>query len=88
AAARMLVPDDDGTLDWIDGNRQAAAISGVAEVKLYVEPKTLIVRRGDYLDKLGHVMAASACPARTEAILQRAVDSIRWSITPSPMLGE
>ncbi|TIT16607.1 MAG: ATP-grasp domain-containing protein [Mesorhizobium sp.] len=87
AAARMLVPDDDGTLDWIDGNRQAAAISGVAEVKLYVEPKTLIVRRGDYLDKLGHVIAASACPARTEAILQRAVDSIRWSITPFPTLG-
>ncbi|TIT05139.1 MAG: hypothetical protein E5W53_10015, partial [Mesorhizobium sp.] len=85
---RMLVPDDDGTLDWIDGNRQAAAISGVAEVKLYVEPKTLIVRKGDDRDCLGRVMAVSPSPALTAAILQRAVDSIRWSITPSPMLGE
>ncbi|RUX86998.1 ATP-grasp domain-containing protein, partial [Mesorhizobium sp. M2A.F.Ca.ET.040.01.1.1] len=36
AASRYLLPECDGTLDWIDGGRRAAAISGVAEVKLYV----------------------------------------------------
>ncbi|MER8509981.1 acetyl-CoA carboxylase biotin carboxylase subunit family protein [Mesorhizobium sp. M0894] len=88
AAARYLIPDCDGTLDWINGDRRAAAISGVAEVKMYVEPKTPIVRKGDYRDRIGHVLAASPTRSRTEATLQRAVDLIDWSITPFPTLGE
>ncbi|MER8684944.1 acetyl-CoA carboxylase biotin carboxylase subunit family protein [Mesorhizobium sp. M1405] len=84
AAVRSLLPDRDGILDWIDGDSRAAAVSGVAEVKFFVEPKTLIVRKGDYRDKIGYVVAASPSRARTEAILQRAVELIDWSITPSP----
>ncbi|ESX81732.1 acetyl-CoA carboxylase biotin carboxylase subunit family protein [Mesorhizobium sp. LSHC412B00] len=88
AAARKLIPDRDGFLDRIDGDNRAAAISGVAEVKLYVEPKTPIVRTGDYRDCLGHVMVASPSRAQTEKILQRAVDLISWSITPISADGE
>lgn len=88
AAARHLVADRDGTLDWIDGDSQAAAVSGVAEVKFYVGPKTPIVRKGDYRDCMGHVIAASSSLPRTEAILQRAVDLIGWSITPFPTIDE
>ncbi|TGU45695.1 ATP-grasp domain-containing protein [bacterium M00.F.Ca.ET.152.01.1.1] len=88
AAARFLVPDRDGTLDWIGGDSRAAAIPGVAEVKLYVEPNTPIVRKGDLRDWIGYVIAASPSRARTEAALQRAVDLIDWSITPFPTLGE
>ncbi|PDT34712.1 MULTISPECIES: ATP-grasp domain-containing protein [Sinorhizobium] len=88
AAARFLLPDRDGTLDWIEGDRQAAAVSGVAEVKLYVEPKTPIVRKGDNRDSLGEVVAVSPSLVQTEAILQRAVDFIAWSITPFPTSGE
>ncbi|MEI9425990.1 acetyl-CoA carboxylase biotin carboxylase subunit family protein [Mesorhizobium sp. Cs1299R1N1] len=80
--ARFLVADRDGTLDWIRGDGEAAALPGVAEVKFYVQPKTPIVRKGDYRDCLGHVVAASSSLPRTEAILQRAVDLINWSITP------
>ncbi|UVK35845.1 acetyl-CoA carboxylase biotin carboxylase subunit family protein (plasmid) [Mesorhizobium sp. AR10] len=88
AAAQSLIPDRDGTLDWIDGERRAAAIPGVAEVKLYVEPKTRIVRKGDFQDRMGYVIAASPSRAETDVILQRAVDLINWSITPFPPLGE
>ncbi|MER9677429.1 ATP-grasp domain-containing protein, partial [Mesorhizobium sp. M0208] len=84
AAARFLIPDRDGIVDWIDGDSEAAAVPGVAEVKLNVEPKTPIVRKGDDGDWIGHVIAASSRLARTEAILQRAVDLIGWSITPFP----
>ncbi|RWD12480.1 MAG: ATP-grasp domain-containing protein [Mesorhizobium sp.] len=84
ATERLLIPDRDGILDWIDGDNRAAAIPGVAEVKLYVKPKTPIVRKGDYRDCIGYVLAASPSRAQTEAILQRAVDSISWSITPFP----
>ncbi|RUV06018.1 MULTISPECIES: acetyl-CoA carboxylase biotin carboxylase subunit family protein [unclassified Mesorhizobium] len=88
AAARILLPDRDGTLDWINGVSRAAAIPGIEEVKLYVEPKTPIIRMGDYRDWLGHVIASSSNPTQTEAILRHAVDLIGWSITPFPTLGE
>ncbi|RVK85444.1 ATP-grasp domain-containing protein [Sinorhizobium meliloti] len=86
AAARILVPDRDGTLDWIKGESRAAALPGVAEVKLYVGTKSPIVRRGDSQDRIGYVIAASPSLVQTEAILQRAVDLIDWSIKPFPIL--
>ncbi|MCA0048281.1 acetyl-CoA carboxylase biotin carboxylase subunit family protein [Mesorhizobium sp. B283B1A] len=88
AAARHLIADRDGTLDWINGDSQAAAVSGVADVKFYVEPKTLIERKGDYRDCIGHIIAASSSLPHTEAILQRAVDLIGWSITPFPVIDK
>ncbi|TJW49347.1 MAG: hypothetical protein E5X65_34195, partial [Mesorhizobium sp.] len=87
-AARFLVADRDGILDRIDGVSGATAIPGVVEVKLRVEPKTPIVRKGDFGDCIGNVIAASSNRALTEAILQRAVDSISWSITSFPTSGE
>ncbi|RVC94839.1 ATP-grasp domain-containing protein [Mesorhizobium sp. M2A.F.Ca.ET.029.05.1.1] len=88
AAARILIPDRDGVLDWINGDSLAGAIPGVADVKLYVEPKTPIVRKGDIRDRIGYVIAASPDLAQTKAILQRAVELIEWSITPFPALGQ
>jgi biotin carboxylase len=88
AAARFLVPDRDGTLEWIGGESRAAAVPGVAEVKLYVEAKTPIHRKGDYRDWIGHVIAASPSLEQTKANLQHAVDLIGWSITPFSASGE
>ncbi|PDT79687.1 acetyl-CoA carboxylase biotin carboxylase subunit family protein [Sinorhizobium sp. BJ1] len=87
AAVRFLVADSDGNLDRIAGGSRAAAVSGVAEVKLY-EPNTPIVRKGDLPECIGYVIAASPSLAQTEAILHRAVDLINWSITPFSTLGE
>ncbi|MEI9401958.1 acetyl-CoA carboxylase biotin carboxylase subunit family protein [Mesorhizobium argentiipisi] len=88
AAARFLVADRDGTLDWIGGDSQAGAVSGVSEVKFYVPPRTPIVRKGDYRDTIGHVIVASTSYAQTEATLNRAVDFIDWVITAFPTSGE
>lgn len=81
---RSLLPDRDGILDWIDGDSRAAAVPGVAEVKFYVEPKTPIVRKGNYRDSMGYVIAVAPSLAQAEETLQRAVDLISWSITPFP----
>ncbi|TIW04347.1 MAG: ATP-grasp domain-containing protein, partial [Mesorhizobium sp.] len=59
AAAQFLVPERDGVLDWIDGVSRAAAVPGVAKVKLYLEPNTTIKRRGDHRDLIGYVTASS-----------------------------
>lgn len=88
AVARFLVPDRDGILDRIEGTSRAAAVPGVVEVRFYVEPGTPIVRKGDCLDIIGHVIAASPDRTRAEAILQRAIDLIGWSIIPLSPSGE
>ncbi|RWJ04006.1 MAG: ATP-grasp domain-containing protein [Mesorhizobium sp.] len=88
AAARFLIADRDGVLDWISNGDHAAAVPGVAEVALYVNAKTPIVRKGDYQDRIGHVVAASPTRTQTAGILERAVDLIDWSISPFPTLGE
>ncbi|RWK33366.1 ATP-grasp domain-containing protein [Mesorhizobium sp.] len=88
AAARIFVPDRDGTLDWIRGESRAAAVQGVAEIKFDVAPFAPIVRKGDYRDRLGYVVVASPTRARTNAVLQRAVDLIDWSITPFTAIGK
>ncbi|AGB73611.1 MULTISPECIES: ATP-grasp domain-containing protein [Rhizobium] len=88
AAARFLVPDTDGILDWINGDRQAAAEPGVAEIELYLKPKTPFVRKSDDRDSIGHVIATSPSRSQTEIILERAVNLISWSITPFPNIGE
>ncbi|MES0007819.1 acetyl-CoA carboxylase biotin carboxylase subunit family protein [Mesorhizobium sp. M0062] len=88
AAARYLIADRDGILHRVaDGSREAA-VPGVSEVKFYLQPNASIIRKGDYRDWIGHVVVASPSVAQTEAILQRAVDSIDWSITPFSTLGE
>ncbi|RWM46995.1 acetyl-CoA carboxylase biotin carboxylase subunit family protein [Mesorhizobium sp.] len=88
AAARSLIPDREGILDCIEGYDQAADLPGVAEVKLYAEPKGPIVRKGDWRDRIGYVIAASATIAETKAILQSAIDLMHWSIAPSRNVGE
>jgi biotin carboxylase len=86
-AVRFLVPDRDGILNWIDGAHQAAAVPGVAEVKFYAGPMTSIIRKGDYGDSVGHVIATSSNHAENMTTLNRAVDAIHWSITPFPTVG-
>ncbi|RWJ57545.1 MAG: hypothetical protein EOR33_33935, partial [Mesorhizobium sp.] len=86
AASRTIVPDRDGILDWIDGSR-AAALPGVLQVEMYVKPESPIVRKGDYRDYIGRVVASSPSLAQTKAILQHAVDLVGWSITPFPPLA-
>ncbi|RUV95765.1 acetyl-CoA carboxylase biotin carboxylase subunit family protein [Mesorhizobium sp.] len=88
AAARNLLTDRDGILDWINGECRAVALSGVVEVKLHVKPKAPIIRYGDYRDPIGYVIAASPDLAQTHAILQNAVDLIDWSITPFSAISE
>ncbi|KAA3448104.1 hypothetical protein C7I87_23530 [Mesorhizobium sp. SARCC-RB16n] len=82
AAARMLVADRDGVLNWIHGVANATELPGIKEVKIFVTPNTVIVRKGDDRDFMGYVIAASPNPAQSEEILRRAVELIAWSITP------
>ncbi|MEH7906088.1 acetyl-CoA carboxylase biotin carboxylase subunit family protein [Rhizobium laguerreae] len=88
AAARFLVPDRDGILDHTEGTSLAAAVPGVIDIRFYIEPGSLIIRKGDYRDMIGHVIAASTSHSRADAILRRAVSLITWPITPFPTVND
>lgn len=75
-AVQYLVPDRDGIIDWIEGGNLAADVPGVAEVKFYVKSKTSIVRKGDYRDCIGHVIAASPTLEQSRSIVRHAIDLI------------
>ncbi|MBY3123207.1 ATP-grasp domain-containing protein [Rhizobium laguerreae] len=82
AAARFLVPDREGMLEEIVGASRAAGVPGVADVNIYVQAKTPIVRKGDYRELIGHIIAASPTHDQTADLLQQAADLITWKITP------
>lgn len=90
AASQFLIPDRDGVLEWIKGERRARAIADIADVQLYVnaKPGRRIVRRRDFSDVIGHVIAASPSPDRTDAALRRALHTIEWSVAPFPRSDE
>ncbi|PBB31173.1 acetyl-CoA carboxylase biotin carboxylase subunit family protein [Mesorhizobium sp. WSM3868] len=83
-AMRCLIPDRDGILNWNDDGSRAAAVPGVVDVNLVVQHNTPIVRKGDYRDHLGSVVALSPSLPQAKAIVRRAADLIGWSITPFP----
>lgn len=80
AAARFLIPDRDGVLEWIRDERRARAIPGIAEVEFNVTAGMPIVRTGDLRDVIGHVIATSPTHVQTAASLRQALDRIDWSV--------
>ncbi|WGR97928.1 ATP-grasp domain-containing protein [Bradyrhizobium sp. ISRA443] len=86
AGARIPIPNRDEIRAAISSDNRAAAALGVTEIKFSIEPKSPIVRTGDYRDKIGYIIAPSPDLGRTKAILQCAADSIDWR--PFPTQGK
>lgn len=85
AAARFLVPDRQGKLEWIGGQHRAAAVPDIVEVAIKAWPGMTIRHHGDYRDAIGHIIAASPHHDRTDGALRRAIDLIGWKIQSSPI---
>ena len=54
---RFLMPERQGILSGIRGVKEASLVEAVAEVKLYKAPGDRVLCRGDFRDRLGHVIA-------------------------------
>jgi biotin carboxylase len=54
---RFILAPGDGLFDGVEGLDEAQRIPGITEVKLYTPPGTEIRRRGDFRDRIGHVIA-------------------------------
>jgi len=63
---RFLMPKREGILCAVHGIEDASLIEAIADVKLYKEPGDAVLCRGDFRDRLGHVIA---CHESAEAAM-------------------
>lgn len=80
AALRFLLSPGDGRVSRIDGIADAHGGDGVAQVKLYVQPGADVQRRGDFRDRIGHVIARAAEPERAARAAEAGRGCIRIEV--------
>ena len=80
AALRFLLCPGDGRIDRIAGLDAARGIAGVVEVALYVQPGAQVARRGDFRDRIGHVIARAAEPGPAARAAEAARGCIRVEV--------
>lgn len=78
-AIRFLLPPRSGTLENVQGMEDAAAMEGVVEVRVTKAPGDDVALRGDFRDRIGHVLACAddadaAQHAADEALRRLAVE--------------
>ncbi|MDT7543409.1 MAG: hypothetical protein QOE33_3313 [Acidobacteriota bacterium] len=82
ASIRFLLPDEDGLLRGASGMDEAESLPGVAEVKLYVKPDSVVKRHGDFRDRIGHVIACGPTTYAARAAATAAWSAIHLRIEP------
>ena len=76
ASIRFLLPTEDGVFVGADGIDEAKSLPNVSEVNVYAQPESQVQRRGDFRDRIGHVVA---CGPTAQAV-SFAADTARAAI--------
>jgi biotin carboxylase len=77
ASIRFLFAPGDGPLAGVEGLEDARGMPGVVDAALYRAPGDLLEVRGDFRDRIGHVVARGDGDAETAALAERARDAVR-----------
>jgi biotin carboxylase len=77
ASIRFLFSPGDGRLEAAEGVDAARSVTGVEEVALYRAPGDSVEIRGDFRDRIGHVIAAADSSADACAAAGRGRDAVR-----------
>lgn len=81
SSIRFILAASDGELQAVEGLSLAKEIAGVTDIQIYTGPRSLVRRRGDFRDRVGHVIAVSRAAATAREAASRAHDSIRLVVT-------
>ena len=80
ASIRFLVPPHGGTLERAEGLSQT---EGVVDARMYVAPGGLVAVRGDFRDRIGHVLAVGPDGETARLRAERARDRVRLQVRPT-----
>ena len=83
ASIRFLLAPGEGRLAAVEGLDEAARSEGVTDVRLYVQPGAAITRRGDFRDRIGHVIGRGRTPDESGRAAERARDRLRVVLAPA-----
>lgn len=85
ASIRFLFAPGDGPLAMVRGLDDARALPGVVDASLYRAPGEVLEVRGDFRDRIGHVVAAGETEAESAAAAERGRNAIRVRVgQPAP----
>ncbi len=82
ASLRFITTGKPGKLVTVSGSDTAREVQGVTEVQLYVEPGALLTPRGDFRDRVGHVLATAETNERAVSTAEAAVTHINLVMEP------
>jgi biotin carboxylase len=82
ASIRFILPDRDGVLVTVEGLDRIREIPGVDEARLYIKPGESLLRRGDFRDRIGHVITTGDSPEAARDAVRRASGLLRVRIEP------
>lgn len=83
ASIRFILSPRDGLLTEWKGLEQARRVTGVEDVQSYAEPGTELRLRGDFRDRIGHVIATGATSAAARTAVQLADDLVQAIVESS-----
>lgn len=76
ASLRFITTSRPGKLIAVSGIEAAREVQGISDVQLYVEPGALLTPRGDFRDRVGHVLATAETNAEAVSIAEAAFSHI------------
>jgi argininosuccinate lyase len=76
ASIRFLMPEREGVLDELAGLPEARRMPLVSEVSAYRQPGSALSWRGDFRDRVGHVIAVGDDPELTARAAERARSAV------------
>jgi biotin carboxylase len=77
ASIRFFIPPHDGTLESVEGLSQT---DGVVDARAYVARGTPVAVRGDFRDRIGHVLTVGSDGETARRTADRAVAAVRLQV--------
>lgn len=77
ASIRFVLPPHDGVLSDVEGSERAGRLPGVEDVQLYAKPGDEVSLRGDFRDRIGHVVAVGETYEAARAAVEAAHGLLR-----------
>ncbi len=82
ASLRFLIPEEGGVFRDASGLDAARREPEVVEARIYLQPGDSVQRRGDFRDRVGHVLACDESAQAARSAVERASRAIRLHVEP------
>ena len=83
ASLRFILATEGGVLSSRNNLDDAAQVPGVVEARLYLKPGERLSRRGDFRDRVGHVIAVGETPSSAQESAELAHGKVNLIVEPA-----